>query len=74
MCKHSEQGTPKLLWLGEHAGQDKASHEAAPVTDSNEASPDMERCRSSIGLRDKMVKRRLAIKNLNTTINTDFTS
>ena len=51
---HGEQGTPAPLWLGEHAGPGKASREAAPVTNSNEASPELERCQSSTGLRDKI--------------------
>lgn len=57
-CIHSEQGTLEPLWLGEHAGQGKALHEAAPVTDSNEASPELERCRSLTGLRDKYTRKK----------------
>lgn len=49
----NEQGTPACLWLGEHAGPGKASHEAVLATDSNEASPALERCQSSTGLWDK---------------------
>lgn len=53
MYIRSEQGTPAPLWWGEHAGQGTASHEAAPVTNSNGVSQGLERCQSSTGLRDK---------------------
>lgn len=49
-CTHNEQGTPALPWLGEHVGLGKVWHEAAVVTGSNEASLELERCRSSAGL------------------------
>lgn len=63
-CIRSEQETPEPLWLDEHAGQDKASREAAPVTDSNEASPEPERCQSSIGLRNKISHEHTATKKV----------
>lgn len=57
MCIRSEQGTPAPLWWGEHAGQGKASREAAPVTDSNVVSLGLERCQSSTGLKYKIKAR-----------------
>lgn len=53
-CKHGEQETPALLWSGEHVGPGRARHEAVLVTDSNEASPELERCQFSTGLRGKI--------------------
>lgn len=53
MCTHSEQGTQAHLWSDEHAGLGKALHVAALVTNSNEASLELERCRFSTGLWDK---------------------
>lgn len=53
-CTHNEQGTPALPWLGEHVGLGKVLHEAVLVTDSNEASLELERCQSSTGLQVKM--------------------
>lgn len=50
-CKRAEQGTPAPLWSGERAGLGRVSHEAAQVTDSNEVSPEPERCQSSTGLK-----------------------
>lgn len=50
-CKRAEQGTPAHLWLGEHAGLGRVSREAAQVTDSNEVSPELERCQSSTELK-----------------------
>lgn len=61
MCIHSEQGTLAHLWSGEHAGPGKASREAALVTDSNEESPELERCQSSAGLRDTISHRYTAV-------------
>lgn len=52
-CTHNEQGTPALPWLGEHVGLGKVLHVAALVTDSNEASLELERCQSSTGLQVK---------------------
>lgn len=49
-CTRSEQGTPGPLWLDGHGGPDKASREAALVTNSNGASPELEKCQSSAGL------------------------
>lgn len=54
MYIRSEQGTPAHLWLGECAGLGKASHEAAQETDSNEVNPELVKCQSSTGLRDKI--------------------
>lgn len=53
MCILGGRGTPAPLWLVEHAGLDMASHEAALVRGSNEASLELERYRSSTGLRGK---------------------
>lgn len=61
MCTRSEQGTRAHLWLGEHGGPDKVSHEAALVTGSNEVCPGQERCQSSTGLRNKIRHRSLSI-------------
>lgn len=51
---HNEQGIPALPWLDEHVGLGKVLHEAVLVTDSNEASLELERCQSSAGLQVKM--------------------
>lgn len=56
-CTQDEQGTPALPWLGGHEGLDKVLHEAALVTDSNEASLELERCQSSTGLRGEINQR-----------------
>lgn len=51
MCTHHGLETPAPLWLDVHADQGKASHATALVTNSNEASPEQERCQSSAGLK-----------------------
>lgn len=49
-CTHNEQGTPVLPWLDEPVGLGRVLHEAVLVTDSNEASLELERYQSSTGL------------------------
>lgn len=46
-CRRIERGTPAPLWWDAHVDLDKVSREAAPVTDSNEESPALEKCRFS---------------------------
>lgn len=62
-CTRGEQGTPARPLSGEHAGRGTASREAAQVTDSNEASPEPERCQSLTGLRDKNYKSSVQLEN-----------
>lgn len=57
MCTRGGQETPAPLWWGEHAGLDTASHGAALVRGSNEASLEPEKYRSSTGLRDEIGQR-----------------
>lgn len=55
VCRRIEPGTPAPLWWDEHAGLDKVSREVALVTNSNEGTPALEKCRSSAELRDKEI-------------------
>lgn len=67
-CTRNVQGTLTLPWSDERVGPGRVSREAVLATNSNEASLELERCRSSTGLRDKINRGHATRQIRNTTL------